>query len=93
MTTLGERWATEFPKHWRHEGRQEGLAEGRREGVELLLRQAALRFGEEVGEQVRALLAETDDWDRLAEGGELIIRAESGAELLHRLVSVVRLSN
>ena len=76
------------------QGREEGVAQGREEGVErerdLLRRLAALRFGGEVGEQARALLAETDDWDRLAEGGELIIRAESGAELLRSMVAIVR---
>ena len=97
MTTLGERWAVEFPKHWRREGRQEGLAQGRREGVErerdLLGHQVAYRFGDEAGEQVRALLAEIDDWDRLAEVSDLVIRTQSGAELLRRLAAVVRRSN
>ena len=118
MTTLGERWAVEFPKHWRRQGRQEGLVQGREEGVaqgreegvaqgrqegmaqgrqegvlrerDLLGRQIALRFGGEVGEQARALLAETDDWDRLGEVGELVVGTDSGEELLRRMRPIVR---
>ena len=102
MTTLGERWAVEFPKHWRREGRQEGLAQGRREGVaqgrregvererDLLRRMAAVRFGRSVGEQARALLAEIDDWDRLAEVGELIAGADRGEDLLRLMRSLPR---
>ena len=102
MTTLGERWAAEFPKHWRREGRQEGLAQGRKEGVaqgrregvererELLRRMAAVRFGRRVGEQARALLAEIDDWDRLAEVGELIAGADRGEDLLRLMRSLPR---
>ena len=87
---MGERWAAEWPKEWLQKGRQEGLAQGRREGgVDLLVRQAELRFGRDVGERAGALLADTEEWDRLAEVGDLIIRAESGAELLRRLASVV----
>ena len=110
MTTLGERWAVEFPKHWRREGRQEGLAQGRREGVaqgrregvaqgrregvererDLLRRMAAVRFGRSVGEQARALLAEIDDWDRLAEVGELIAGADRAEDLLRLMRSLPR---
>ena len=110
MMTLGERWAAEFPKHWRREGRQEGLAQGRREGVaqgrregvaqgrregvererDLLRRMAAVRFGRSVGEQARALLAEIDDWDRLAEVGELIAGADRAEDLLRLMRSLPR---
>lgn len=94
MTTLGERWATEFPKHWRQEGLREGLAQGRKESVErerdLLRRMVALRFGGDVGEQAGALLAEADDWDRLSAFGELIARTNSGEELLRRMRPIVR---
>ena len=110
MTTLGERWAAEWPKEWVQKGRMEGLAQGRKEGVvqgrregvvqgrreggvDLLVRQAALRFGGKVGEQAGALLSDTDDWGRLAEVGELIIHTESGAELLRRLTVLVRRSS
>ena len=106
MTTLGERWAAEFPRWWRQQGfaqgwkegleqgRQEGLAQGRREGsADLLVVQVGLRFGHEAGEEARALLAEAEDWDRLANVGDLIVRTESSAEFLRRLVSIVRRPN
>ena len=90
MTTLGERWATEWPKEWVQKGVEQGRREG---GVDLLVRQLALRFGGDVGEQARTLLAEADDWDRLAEAGDLIIRTDTGAELLRRLAAIVRRSS
>ena len=89
MTTLGERWAAEWPKEWVQKGREEG----RREGVDLFVRQVALRFGGEVGARAKVLLAETDDWDRFSEVSELIVRAESGPELLRRLTAIVRRSS
>ena len=117
MTTLGERWAAEWPKEWVQKGREEGLAQGRREGVvqgrregvvqgrregvvqgrregiDLLVRQTTFRFGGEVSARAEALLAETDDWDRFSEVSELIVRAESGPELLRRLTAIVRRSS
>ena len=90
MTTLGERWAAEWSREWV----QKGVVQGRREGgVDLFVRQVALRFGGDVGEQARALLAEADDWDRLAEAGDLIIRTDTGTELLRRLTAIVRRSS
>ncbi|MYE23487.1 MAG: Rpn family recombination-promoting nuclease/putative transposase [Gammaproteobacteria bacterium] len=95
--TLAERWA-EWPKQWHREGvaegRREGVAEGRREGVardrELLCRQVAVRFGSAVGERTRALLAGVDDWDCLSEVGDLVVRADTGADFLQRLIATVR---
>ncbi|MDE0692601.1 MAG: Rpn family recombination-promoting nuclease/putative transposase [Gammaproteobacteria bacterium] len=87
--TLAERWA-EWPKQWH----REGVAEGRREGLardrELLCRQVAVRFGSAVGERTGALLAGVDDWDRLSEVGDLVVRADTGADFLHRLTATVR---
>ena len=109
MTTLGERWAAEWPKEWLQKGREEGLAQGRREGVvqgrregvvqgrregvDLFVRQVALRFGGEVGARAEELLADSDDWDRFSEASELIVRAENGPELLRRLTAIVRRSS
>ena len=94
--TLADRWA-EWPKQWHREGvaegRREGVAEGRREGVAheraLLRRLAALRFGDEVGERADALLADTNDWDRLSEVGDLIVRTDSGTDFLRRLTATI----
>ena len=101
MTTLGERWAAEWPKEWLQKGREEGLAQGRREGVvqgrregvDLFVRQVALRFGGEVGARAEELLADSDDWDRFSEASELIVHAENGPELLRRLTAIVRRSS
>ncbi len=83
--TLVERMA-QWPAQWREEGRREGMSEGRSEGVAaqraLLGRQAAGRFGDAVGRQVEAVLADVEDWNRLALVGEWIVRADSGPELL-----------
>ena len=73
------------------EGRQEGIVEGRQEGIRreraLLRRLADLRFGASVAERVEAMLAKVDDWDRLAQAGELIVRAETSGELTRRMVT------
>ena len=76
--TLVERVA-QWPEQWR----QEGVAQGRREEATdrlawergMLSRQATLRFGRSVGDQIRTLLNDTEDWDQLAEVAELVISA------------------
>ena len=90
--TLVERVA-QWPEQWRQEGvvqgRREGVAQGRREEAAdrlawergMLSRQAALRFGSLVGDQIRTLLDDTEDLDHLAKVAELVISAGSGREL------------
>ena len=64
----------------------QALEQGRAEGLEfhrrLLERQAARRFGADVGERLSALLAGVSEPDRLAAVGEAIIECGTGAELL-----------
>ena len=77
MTTLAERVA-QWPEQWRREGRSEGVVQERA----LVRRLAAKRFGDAVAERVEDLLRETEDWEQLASVAELIVGAETGADLL-----------
>lgn len=91
--TLVERVA-QWPEQWR----REGVAQGRREEAAnrlawergMLSRQAALRFGSLVGDQIRTLLDDTEDWDHLARVAELVISAASGRELTDAVTAFLR---
>lgn len=69
------------------EGRAEGLAAGRRA---MLRRLAAVRFGEVDGERVDALLGAADGPERHEAVAELILDADSGANLVDRVERFVR---
>ena len=69
------------------EWRRDAVTEGQRV---VLARQARLRFGAETAERIDALLAETHDWDRLASVAESIIDANSGADFLDRVATLMR---
>ena len=98
--TLADRVA-QWPEQWR----REGLAEGRRQGVAeereqglvraraLLHRLAAVRFGDATGDQLGLELAATDDADLLEAVGELIVRAESGPDLVDGVAELLRRSH
>ena len=90
--TLAERVA-QWPEQWRKEGVAEGIAEGIREGVtqerDLLRRLARVRFGGAVAGRVEHLLRETEDWGQLATVAELIVRADTGADLVDGVVDVI----
>ena len=100
---VAERMA-QLPQQWLREGAdrgwREGVDQGRREGVTLgvaqesalLRRQAALRFGPEVGERVGGLLRGIDDWELLAAVGELVVTARNGPALLDSTAELLRLS-
>ena len=81
---LAERMA-EWPRQWHREGVAEGMAHQRR----LLGRLAATRFGVAAGDSVRSLVGGTDDWERLGEVAELIVRADSAAELTDGVARIV----
>ena len=70
----------------RVEGREEGISLGRDEGIaqqrQLLLRQAAARFGAATATRLAAALAAEADPDRLAEVGEAIVRCATSDDLL-----------
>ena len=87
--------AAHWPDEWLQKGRREGVAVGRREGIveglqherALLRRLADLRFGTHVADRLEATLTNIDDWDQLAQAGELIFRAKTGAELTRRMAT------
>ena len=78
--TLAERVA-EWPKQWVREGIEQGLAHERA----LLRRQAALRFGADTAEGLSEALKRIADPERLAEAGELLVRCDTGPDLLARV--------
>ena len=81
----GRAWRKDAGKAWR-KGRREGVAHERA----LLRRQAAVRFGDAVGARIGALIGETEEPGPLAEVGELIVRAETGQELVDRVAALLR---
>ena len=101
--TLVERVA-QWPEQWRQEGvvqgRREGVAQGRREEAAdrlawergMLSRQAALRFGSRVGDQIRTLLDDTEDRDHLAKVAELVISTETARELTDAVTALAQTS-
>jgi hypothetical protein len=78
--TLEERVA-QWPKQWIQEGLEQGLAHERA----LLRRQAALRFGADTAEGLSEALKRIADPERLAEAGELLVRCDTGPDLLARV--------
>ena len=63
-------------------GRARGHAEGMAAERDLLLRQAARKFGADASERLKHLLARIDDPELLAEAGELIIDSATGDDLI-----------
>ena len=82
--TLVER-AAEWPKQWLREGIEQGLAHERA----LLSRQAALRFGAETAARVSRAVERITDPEGLAAAGDWIVRADTGDELVARLMQLV----
>ncbi len=73
----------EMKERLHREGRSKGRAEGRAEGrASLVCRQARLKFGGGVAEELARLLAEIGDADRIAGIGDRIIECDTAAELL-----------
>ena len=56
---------------------------------DLLVRQAARKFGADASERLAGLLAEVDDTERLAEAGDRIIDCASGDDLIARVGEIV----
>ena len=81
-----EKW----PKQWR----QKGIEQGVKQGVErvlvheraLLSRQAALRFGAETASRVSQAVERIARPEELAAAGDWIVRADTGDELVARLM-------
>ena len=93
--TLVERVA-EWPKQWLQEGIEQGLEQGVKQGLEqglaheraLLRRQAALRFGAETASRVFRAVERIADPEGLAAAGDWIVRADTGDELVARLLQL-----
>ena len=85
--SLEERVA-QWPKQWLQEGIEKGLEQGLEQGLQreraLLRRLVRLRFGAGAAEQA-AQRQRIADANRLEEVGELILRCETGGELLARM--------
>ena len=97
--TLVER-AAEWPKQWLREGIEQGVKQGIEQGVKqgieqglaheraLLRRQAALRFGAEAASRVSRAVERIADPEGLAAAGDWIVRADTGDELVARLMQL-----
>ena len=89
--TLVER-AAEWPKQWLREGIEQGVKQGIEQGLAqqraLLRRQAALRFGAETAPRVSRAVEQIADPQGLAAAGDWIVRADTGDELVARLMQL-----
>ena len=85
--TLVER-AAEWGNQWRQEGVEQGVKQGLAQQRALLRRQAALRFGAETASGVSEAVERIADPESLAAAGDWIVRAESGDELVARLMQL-----
>ena len=89
--TLVERVA-EWPKQWLQEGIEQGVKQGIEQGFAqqraLLRRQAALRFGVVTASRVSVAVERIADPEGLAVAGDWIVRADTGDELVARLIQV-----
>ena len=86
--TLVERVA-EWPKQWLREGVKQGIEQGLAQQRALLRRQAALRFGAETASGVSEAVERIADPEGLAAAGDWIVRADTGDELVARLMQLV----
>ena len=89
--TLVDRVA-QWPELWRREGYAEARRQGRARERALLRQIAAVRFGDETGDQLGFELAGNDDADLLEAVEELIVSAESGPALVDAVTELVRRS-
>ena len=86
--TLVER-AAEWPKQWLREGIEQGIEQGLAHERALLSRQAALRFGAETAARVSRAVERITDPEGVAAAGDWIVRADTGDELVARLMQLV----
>ena len=85
--TLVERVA-EWPKQWLREGVKQGIEQGLAQQRALLRRQAALRFGAETASGVSEAVERIADPEGLAAAGDWIVQADTGDELVARLMQL-----
>ena len=74
----------EWPEHWFQEGVEQGLAQQRA----LLGRQAALRFGGGAASRVSEAVERIAEPENLAAAGDWLVRAQTGDELVARLMQL-----
>ncbi len=81
-----DRWLKRYRREVYAEGLAEGLADGRRQAFaherSMLVRQAARRFGADIGRGLGARLENIDDPGLLDRVGDLIVDCETGEQLL-----------
>ena len=81
-----ERNTDRWLKRYRREVYAEGLADGRRQALaherSLLVRQAARRFGADIGRRLGARLGNIDDPGLLDRVGDLMVDCKTGEQLL-----------
>ena len=85
MTTVAEAAWDRWEAKVRAEGIEQGVEQGLQRERSLLRRLVKLRFGAGVAEQAAQRLERIADAGRLEEVGELILRCETGGELLARM--------
>ena len=85
--TLVERVA-EWPKQWLREGVKQGIEQGLAQQRALLRRQAALRFGAETASGVSEAVERIADPEGLAAAGDWLVQADTGDELVARLMQL-----
>ena len=70
------------------QGVKQGIEQGHAQQRALLRRQAALRFGAEAAASVSRAVERIADPERLAAAGDWIVRADTGDELVARLMQL-----
>ena len=85
MTIVAEAAWDRWEAKVRAEGIEQGVEQGNQRERALLRRQARLRFGAGVAEQAAQRLERIADANRPEEVGELILRCETGGEILARM--------
>ena len=85
VMTEYERSLEEFGKTWFRQGRDEGRAEILCQQVDMLCLQAGMKFGSEVAEELRTILGELSEPDRIPEAASAVIDCATAEEFLARV--------
>ena len=85
VMTEYERSLEEYGKTWFRQGRDEGRAEILCQQVDMLCLQAGMKFGPEVAEELRTILGELSEPDRIPEAASAVIDCATAEEFLARV--------
>lgn len=85
VMTEYERSLEEYGKTWFRQGRDEGRAEILCQQVDMLCLQAGMKFGPEVAEELRTILGELWEADRIPEAASAVIDCATAEEFLARV--------